>query len=388
MDGPARPSSHQTARGLIRTVFIVAAMAYAILTNGMDIALPWHPFSSFGLTASANAIVTSVDPAAAHAGLRVGDRIDVSRLSPAQRLNVISYFTAAPEGKAIALPIASSRGDRYVRLTSHVRLRSLADNLTDVISVLALAIYALIAGAFVLLRPLPATWAFFGFSFAFFESPTLFTEYASPVILALEDTILAMASSITSVFFVWFALRFPNNVFSGTSKTVERVLLFVWAPALAILAASGVALVAAGRGSTQVFWIESFVSIPLFFAGIWILIWRYARADTQNRNRLRWIVASFAVAFLPVLIVINVENSPIFSILPPLWIINLAYAGVGSSIIAAVKHGREGWGCDLVHDYVEIGWERIHALLAGTLRVREMGKPVYDPTLPYGGHKA
>lgn len=64
------------------------------------------------------------------------------------------------------------------------------------------------------------------------------------------------------------------------------------------------------------------------------------------------------------------------------------YAGVGSSIIAAVRHGRTGWGCDVVSDYVELGWERIHALRAGTLRVRQMGKPVYDPTLPYGGHKA
>lgn len=63
------------------------------------------------------------------------------------------------------------------------------------------------------------------------------------------------------------------------------------------------------------------------------------------------------------------------------------YAGVGTTVIAAIKHGRVGYGCDVVRDYIDIAWERIHALRAGFLRTRELGKPVYDPELPYGGHK-
>lgn len=62
------------------------------------------------------------------------------------------------------------------------------------------------------------------------------------------------------------------------------------------------------------------------------------------------------------------------------------YMGVGSSIIAALSHGRRGYGCDIDPRYVEVAWERIHALRAGTLRTRPMGKPVYDPSLPRGGH--
>jgi adenine-specific DNA-methyltransferase len=62
------------------------------------------------------------------------------------------------------------------------------------------------------------------------------------------------------------------------------------------------------------------------------------------------------------------------------------YMGVGSSVVAAVKHGRVGYGCDIVQEYVDIAWERIHALKSGTLRTRPMHKPVYDPTKPNGGH--
>ena len=55
------------------------------------------------------------------------------------------------------------------------------------------------------------------------------------------------------------------------------------------------------------------------------------------------------------------------------------YIGVGSTAIAALKHHREAFGCDLKKQYIDIAWERIHALRAGTLRTRPMDKPVYEP---------
>ena len=62
------------------------------------------------------------------------------------------------------------------------------------------------------------------------------------------------------------------------------------------------------------------------------------------------------------------------------------YMGVGSAPIAALMHDRAAYGCDTVQEYVEIARQRVHELKAGTLRTRPMGKPVYDPTLPNGGH--
>ena len=62
------------------------------------------------------------------------------------------------------------------------------------------------------------------------------------------------------------------------------------------------------------------------------------------------------------------------------------YMGVGSTVIAALKHGRRAYGCDIVPEYVETAWERVRALQAGVLRTRPMGKPIYDPSKPNGGH--
>ncbi len=60
------------------------------------------------------------------------------------------------------------------------------------------------------------------------------------------------------------------------------------------------------------------------------------------------------------------------------------YMGVGTSVIAALMRGRDGYGCDVVEEYVEIAWDRVRSLENGTLKTRPMGKPVYDPTKPNG----
>ncbi len=62
------------------------------------------------------------------------------------------------------------------------------------------------------------------------------------------------------------------------------------------------------------------------------------------------------------------------------------YMGVGSSVIAALKHGRAAYGCDIDKTYAKIARERVQALKKGTLKTRPMNKPIYDPALPRGGH--
>ena len=62
------------------------------------------------------------------------------------------------------------------------------------------------------------------------------------------------------------------------------------------------------------------------------------------------------------------------------------YMGAGSSIVAALKHGRVAYGCDIVPEYVNIAWQRVQRLYEGNLPTRPMGKPIYDPNKPNGGH--
>lgn len=55
------------------------------------------------------------------------------------------------------------------------------------------------------------------------------------------------------------------------------------------------------------------------------------------------------------------------------------YMGVGSSAVAALKNGRNAFGCDVMQEYVDVALDRVAQLEAGMLRTRAMNKPIYDP---------
>jgi adenine-specific DNA-methyltransferase len=61
------------------------------------------------------------------------------------------------------------------------------------------------------------------------------------------------------------------------------------------------------------------------------------------------------------------------------WVID-PFAGVGSTLVAALMNNRRGIACEQNDQYVAITRERIRELNAGTLRYRPIGKPVFQPT--------
>jgi len=60
------------------------------------------------------------------------------------------------------------------------------------------------------------------------------------------------------------------------------------------------------------------------------------------------------------------------------WVLD-PFLGTGTSIIAAVRHGRRGVGAEIVANYFRLARQRIKQEMTGTLRTRPMNKPVYDP---------
>lgn len=55
------------------------------------------------------------------------------------------------------------------------------------------------------------------------------------------------------------------------------------------------------------------------------------------------------------------------------------FAGVASTIIAALKNFRRGYGTELIPEYVKRGEERIQLLREDKLETRRIGQTVYDP---------
>ena len=56
------------------------------------------------------------------------------------------------------------------------------------------------------------------------------------------------------------------------------------------------------------------------------------------------------------------------------------YAGVASSLLAALMHNRVAIGVDRCQEYIDIGNNRIELLISDELKTRPLGKPIYEPT--------
>lgn len=55
------------------------------------------------------------------------------------------------------------------------------------------------------------------------------------------------------------------------------------------------------------------------------------------------------------------------------------YMGSGSALIAAIKHDRIAYGCDISRKYYDMAIQRIDDLNSGVLKMREMNTPIYQP---------
>lgn len=62
------------------------------------------------------------------------------------------------------------------------------------------------------------------------------------------------------------------------------------------------------------------------------------------------------------------------------WVLD-PFLGVGTTVVAAVRHNRRGMGAEVVGKYVQIARARIRLAAEGALPVRPMHRPVFDPKL-------
>jgi adenine-specific DNA-methyltransferase len=60
------------------------------------------------------------------------------------------------------------------------------------------------------------------------------------------------------------------------------------------------------------------------------------------------------------------------------WVFD-PFAGVGSTLIAAIRHRRRAMGAEILDSYVKVGIRRIEEEMNGFLKTRPMGRPIYDP---------
>lgn len=284
------------SKAVARTLFVLVFSAIGITVSSSDLILPWHPYGFYGITTSENGTIVGVAPWAVREGLHLGDRLDFARMTMKQRF---SYGRPVVPNSTMTIPLTAGR---TISAIAPILARTTLDNVSDIIAILCCIAYILIASALVLLRPCAATWAFYAFSYGFCIFAATPNTWAFPVALA-GGMLLAIALSLAPAAFVSFSIRFPDARPRGGAAVFERAIVFVVTPLLTLWNLYNAYGIVFGAPPAARLWtaLAALGSDAIFATGIVILVTRYITAEGSDRNRLQWVVAAFAVAFLPFL---------------------------------------------------------------------------------------
>lgn len=268
-----------------------------------------QPLSSFGFYADSNGQIYNVtgpfdeesDSPAWKAGMRVGDRLDLSRLKCTLRdLVTCGYALAALggvqyvlPGREAVIPLATGPGQppRQVALVAEQRPANFVVRAVLLLSQIAGIVVVIAAAWLVWTRPSAMSWGFFLYV-NWFNPGQAYAYYAIlqqwPLVLLVQDVAGCFAQAAGYAGLLLFVLRAPNNVTEPRWRPVEKALPYVALIFALTLAASYGSVL--GYRTEAVTRAGILAGFPVALCALGILLARRQTQQPEDYQRLRWVI--------------------------------------------------------------------------------------------------
>lgn len=289
MTSPAQPQ-RKTGSHLGAAIAIVLAIIMSV-ANLSNIAGLWIPSYTAGLEADQDGNISAIEPgsSADKAGMRVGDHVDMSSLSFAQKFALFS---------------AASRRDERVSLIDRTQRRAVTlvsqptyTNIYLVIKRFAGIIFTLLGLALVLMRPSRMTWGFYIYALTAADSNVANLAFLPTGVFCAAAFLYWALLAARPVGFLIFGVRFPNDEAAGWKRWPDQ-----FAPVLAVtmiaakLADPIGSLFNFPRGLDFLNNSSGVIELILYAIGVLALVDTYARASGDTRQRISWVLGGLAVS--------------------------------------------------------------------------------------------
>ncbi|MET0482598.1 MAG: hypothetical protein ABWZ27_06730 [Aestuariivirgaceae bacterium] len=290
--------------------FVLAAiLAWALLMIVPDLWRVGQPLGSFGFYADSDGRIYDVTgpfensshSPAARAGIRIGDRLELSRMrcipyearTCGDLLAVVGgmQFVLPGRSASIALAATPETPARQVTVTAEQRSTNLLTRGILILSQLAGIAVVLAAAWLVWTRPGPMSWGFFLY-IVWFNPGQAYLFYALlqqwPSLLLLQNFVGSIAEAAGYAGFLVFALRVPDDRLDPQWQPVERAVPFVAiAMALALLSSYAYVL---GYRTELITRVSISAGFIVDLAALAILMLRRRKQTPQNQQRLNWVI--------------------------------------------------------------------------------------------------
>jgi hypothetical protein len=317
-------------------VVLVALLLWALAMVVPDFYRLDQALGSFGFFANNDGLVTDVqgpftDQAASpafQAGLRPGDRLDLTRMRciPISSLHCASALAALGGMRLVsdqqrAVLALAARSDKPARQVEIVAKRRPSNRWVRAVLLLDQFGAILVIGAaawLVWTRPGIMTWGFFLYVLWF--NPGQSAEYYallqrySPVALLTQNIVGALAQGVGLAGFIWFAIRAPTNETTLRWRPLEKALPIVGI-LLGILLALSYANVF-GYPTETITRVGVLSGLVVAVCAFVILLARQRELSPQDYQRLRWVIWGCLIG-LPALVIADIGTQT--TLLDSIW---------------------------------------------------------------------
>lgn len=277
---------------MLRTVTVVGLSALFI---GLTLPNIWLPTAgSFDVGVDSLFKVVSVTPGSLvdRAGVRVGDQIDPASTTAVTRTALAGFYLPRV-GETFQFDVVRS-GVRH-----HITVRQpeipTGSYLLGYFKRPTASLFIIVAAILLLMRPSPTLWGFFLFALGSTRGQTLILEFVNPTAAVIGDgTTDAVYDILGSLGLLMFATSFPSRSTSGIRRQIERATPYI--VSAVVLGRIPYLLFLIGVPAPTVFrQIGDTITAVAFALGIVALLAGLLESDPVRRQRLRWVVAGFAV---------------------------------------------------------------------------------------------
>ena len=295
MKGDARQSP---TRRFWRTVIVVGLAGFVLGTTLPNILAATSGISNgtYGMYVDLAGIAYQVEPGlpAAQAGIVDGDKIEPISFDDRAYLsnNIVMPNTPA------RLIVRHGNSARELTLVS-TQGSAAATVLITVIKRLTTLAFIIVGSVLVLLRPSRMTWGLFLFTLsATGNAGSLYFLIFGPRVWVPLSSILGAIYAVGGLGLWIFAARFPKDEAPGWRGFFDRAAPWLAIPLFATVIPYWLILLTGKTSGPLAIWFAQYFAVAVESVGILILVASYFQQRGEARQRVKWVVAGFAVGYL------------------------------------------------------------------------------------------
>ena len=328
MSSPAQSSS---AKSIGRTV-TVAALALAVFASTLPgLSLVWDEAGAsygaqgpFGFEIDYDGIIKAVHPgsAAAFAGLRRGDRVDLSRTPLESRYLIVPAGARAEAGTPITIWVIQGSRERELTVVAIAQSYPWYAKLNFIVRALSTLIFVAVGGLLVVLRPSLMTWGFFFYCLGF--SPAIafggFARFPPPAEHIAYILFTDVLSAAGTAGILMFALRFLSSDPAPWQRWLERTIPFIFVAFVILITWPDFANLILGMQAETVQRLMLGLQGGVFGLSIASALRTYLHGKREDRPRMQWVVVGLCIGILGTYLGVVLLYSSALPFNPPRWL--------------------------------------------------------------------